>query len=158
MPGLVVFAPNLISPGAAMEAAQLITYLEGVAASFEAETGSPDPEIRAKIAQLKAVLAQRDATLSSEASRMHAQEDATKEDEDVGADAALRQASQRMAAVESVLSQVEGELATDSDAKLFLAQSAELWMPVIGAGLDNGGEPGGPLAEGEGEGAEEMQE
>lgn len=139
-----------------MEAEQLIEYLEGVAASFEAEAGAPDPEINAKIAQLRAVLAQRVTTVRSEASRIQAQEEAAQGEEDVGADVAIRQASQRMAAVENVFSQVEGDLASDADARRFLAHSADLWMPVIGANLSLGAAIGGPLPEESG--AEKAQE
>ncbi|KAG8459081.1 hypothetical protein KFE25_002488 [Diacronema lutheri] len=139
-----------------MEAVQLIEYLQGVAASLEAETGAPDPEIRGKIAQLQAVLAQRDTTLRAEASKLHAHEETARDDDDVDADAAIRQASHRMAAVESVLAQVEGDLAADVDAKRFLAQSADLWMPAIGASLHDDASNGSALLEGDG--AEDMQQ
>ncbi|KAJ1632042.1 hypothetical protein T492DRAFT_991619 [Pavlovales sp. CCMP2436] len=114
-----------------MDAAALIQYLERVASSFEAETGIPDPAIRVKIAQLQAVLAQRDTAVRSDASRMQAEAAQAKGDEDVGAEVALRQASEHMAAVESALSQVEHELAGDADARHFLAQTVNLWLPVV---------------------------
>jgi hypothetical protein len=103
--------------------AQLIQYLETVAASFEAETGVPDPEIRAKIAELQRVLAQRQTIVRPDAG---AEEPTAAGEDDVadGAEAAIRKAAAQMVTVES-------ELAIDGDAMHFLAQSAELWLPVI---------------------------
>jgi hypothetical protein len=110
--------------------AQLIQYLETVAASFEAETGVPDPEIRAKIAELQRVLAQRQTIVRPDAG---AEEPTAAGEDDVadGAEAAIRKAAAQMVTVESALAQVESELAIDGDAMHFLAQSAELWLPVI---------------------------
>jgi hypothetical protein len=117
----------------AMSEAQLIAYLETVAASFEAETGVPDPEIRAKIAELQRVLAQRQTIVRPGAGATGAQEPAAAGEEDVaeGAEAAIRKTAAQMVTVESALAQVESELAADDDAKHFLAQTAELWLPVI---------------------------
>jgi hypothetical protein len=135
-----------------MEATQLIEYLQGVAASLEAETGALDPEIRAKIAQLQSALAQRDTTVRSEASKLATNEAADAAAEDVGASSAIRQASQQMAAVDSALSQVEHDLAENDDAKRFLAQSADMWLPAIRGAQREA--PEGALVEG----VEDMQE
>lgn len=119
-----------------MSEAALIQYLETVAASFEAETGVPDPEIRAKIAELQRVLAQRQALSRPGAGAAGADEATAAGEDDVaeGAEAAIRQTAAQMVTLESALAQVESELAGDADAKHFLAQSAELWLPVIGGG------------------------
>ena len=54
------------------DGAALIAYLEQTAAAFEAESGAPDPELRAKIAQLRAALHGRSAEVEAQASSVAA--------------------------------------------------------------------------------------
>mmetsp|Transcript_4589 Transcript_4589/g.11826 ORF Transcript_4589/g.11826 Transcript_4589/m.11826 type:complete len:143 (-) Transcript_4589:407-835(-) len=114
-----------------MEAAQLIAYLESVAAGFEQETGEADPEIRAKIDLLKQTLAAREARPKpSAASSADPVESAGAGDVE-GVDASLQQTASRLRNIESALDEVEGDLKFDADTKKFLADSASVWMPAL---------------------------
>ena len=131
------------------DGAALIAYLEQTAAAFEAESGAPDPELRAKIAQLRAALHGRSAEVEAQATSVAAAADAA----DGGAEPAVERLQQLCAenleSAESRLQHVESLLG-DRDVVETLAGMSEVWMPALAeAGNQAASEPAAGEQKGE---------
>ena len=128
------------------DGAALIAYLEQTAAAFEAESGAPDPELRAKIAQLRAALHGRSAEVEAQASSVAAAADAA----DGGAEPAVERLQQLCAenleSAESRLQHVESLLG-DRDTVEMLAGMSEVWVPALAEAGNQAAEVGNQTAE-----------
>ena len=130
------------------DGAALIAYLEQTAAAFEAESGAPDPELRAKIAQLRAALHGRSAEVEAQATSVAAAADAA----DGGAEPAVERLQQLCAenleSAESRLQHVESLLG-DRDVVETLAGMSEVWMPALAEAGNQAAEPAASEPKGE---------
>ena len=130
------------------DGAALIAYLEQTAAAFEAESGAPDPELRAKIAQLRAALHGRSAEVEAQATSVAAAADAA----DGGAEPAVERLQQLCAenleSAESRLQHVESLLG-DRDVVETLAGMSEVWMPALAEAGNQAAEPAAGEPKGE---------
>ena len=130
------------------DGAALIAYLEQMAAAFEAESGAPDPELRAKIAQLRAALHGRSAEVEAQATSVAAAADAA----DGGAEPAVERLQQLCAenleSAESRLQHVESLLG-DRDVVETLAGMSEVWMPALAEAGNQAAEPAASEPKGE---------
>jgi len=130
------------------DGAALIAYLEQTAAAFEAESGAPDPELRAKIAQLRAALHGRSAEVEAQATSVAAAADAA----DGGAEPAVERLQQLCAenleSAESRLQHVESLLG-DRDVVETLAGMSEVWMPALAEAGNQAAEPAAGEQKGE---------
>ena len=130
------------------DGAALIAYLEQTAAAFEAEGGAPDPELRAKIAQLRAALHGRSAEVEAQASSVAAAADAA----DGGAEPAVERLQQLCAenleSAESRLQHVESLLG-DRDTVEMLAGMSEVWVPALAEAGNQAAEPAAGEPKGE---------
>ena len=128
------------------DGAALIAYLEQTAAAFEAESGAPDPELRAKIAQLRAALHGRSAEVEAQATSVAAAADAA----DGGAEPAVERLQQLCAenleSAESRLQHVESLLG-DRDTVEMLAGMSEVWVPALAEAGNQAAEVGNQTAE-----------
>ena len=128
------------------DGAALIAYLEQMAAAFEAESGAPDPELRAKIAQLRAALHGRSAEVEAQATSVAAAADAA----DGGAEPAVErlqqlcaenlESAERPAAARRVAPRRPRRVET-------LAGMSEVWMPARSPRRAAGGGAGRGRAE-----------
>lgn len=130
------------------DGAALIAYLEQTAAAFEAESGAPDPELRAKIAQLRAALHGRSAEVEAQATSVAAAADAA----DGGAEPAVERLQQLCAenleSAESRLQHVESLLG-DRDTVEMLAGMSEVWVPALAEAGNQAAEPAAGEPKGE---------
>ena len=130
------------------DGAALIAYLEQTAAAFEAESGAPDPELRAKIAQLRAALHGRSAEVEAQATSVAAAADAA----DGGAEPAVERLQQLCAenleSAEGRLQHVESLLG-DRDVVETLAKMSEVWMPALEEAGNQAAEPAASELKGE---------
>ena len=128
------------------DGAALIAYLEQTAAAFEAESGAPDPELRAKIAQLRAALHGRSAEVEAQATSVAAAADAA----DGGAEPAVERLQQLCAenleSAESRLQHVESLLG-DRDTVEMLAGMSDVWVPALAEAGNQAAEVGNQAAE-----------
>ena len=130
------------------DGAALIAYLEQTAAAFEAESGAPDPELRAKIAQLRAALHGRSAEVEAQATSVAAAADAA----DGGAEPAVERLQQLCAenleSAESRLQHVESLLG-DRDTVEMLAGMSDVWVPALAEAGNQAAEPAAGEPKGE---------